>query len=294
MTRAPAWQDGYPEGVPLRVAAIDFLNPAPLMWDFYHPPHASLLAERYDVMLMQPAECARRLLAGEADLGLIPIAALTSSLQIVPGCTIASLTRVRSIQLISKVPLDQVRTVAADTASRSSVAYTKLILKHFYANSPSFEPVPADPRLMLQQHDAALLIGDPALLALEQRAEIEADTGPLTWHDIAYLWHTHTQLPWVAAVWAVRADLPLSQREREQLFVDLNASRKRGQQNISTLVEEWTPRIALAPSTIEAYLTRNIHYLLDPACKQAMITFRALAAEEKILPPLEPLPFLEL
>ena len=286
--------DRYPEEVPLRVAAIDFLNPAPLMWDFYHPPHSSLLAERYNVMLMQPSECARQLLAGEADLGLIPIAALTPSLRIVPGCTIASLARVRSIQLIAKVPLDQLRTVAADTASRSSVAYTQLILKRFYSNSPSFEPLVADLGEMLRQHDAALLIGDPALLALEHRAEIEAEIGPLTWHDIADLWHTHTQLPWVAAVWAVRADLPLSRREREQLFVDLNASRKRGQQHIPTLVEEWTPRLAIPPSTIHTYLTRNIHYLLDAACRQAITTFRTLAADEGILPPLEPLPFLEL
>jgi len=264
------------------------------MWDFHHPPHANLLAERYTLHLTQPSECARQLLAGEADLGLIPIAALTPALRIVPGCTIASLSRVRSIQLISKVPLDKIRTIAADTASRSSVTYAELILKHFYKNSPTFEPFPADPVAMLQQHDAALLIGDPALLALEQRTAIEVTLGPLTWHDVAHLWHTHTQLPWVAAVWAIRADLTLSQREREQLFLDLNASRKRGQQNIHTLVEEWTPRIAVPPSTIDTYLTQNIHYLLDPACKQAIAAFRNLAAKENILPPLQPLPYLEL
>ncbi len=280
--------------MPLRVAAIDFLNPAPLMWDFHHPPHASLLAERYTLHLTQPSECARQLLAGEADLGLIPIAALTPALRIVPGCTIASLDRVRSIQLLSKVPLDQIRTIAADTASRSSVAYAELILRRFHANSPQFEPAAADPIAMLREHDAALLIGDPALLALEQRTAIEAELGPLAWHDIAHLWHTHTGLPWVAAVWAVRADLTLSQREREQLFLDLNASRKRGQQNIAALVAEWTPRIAVPPSTIHTYLTQNIHYLLDPACKQAIATFRTLAAEASILPPLDPLPYLEL
>jgi chorismate dehydratase len=264
------------------------------MWDFHHPPHANLLAERYTLHLTQPSECARQLLAGEADLGLIPIAALTPALRIVPGCAIASLSRVRSIQLISKVPLDRIGSLAADTASRSSIAYAELILKHFYKNSPAFEPAKADPLAMLQQHDAALLIGDPALLAVEQRTQIEAAMGPLTWHDVAHLWHMHTQLPWVAAVWAVRADLVLSQREREQLFLDLNASRKRGQQNIPTLVEEWAPRIAIPPSTIHHYLTQNIHYLLDPGCKQAIATFHTLAAEESILAALNPLPYLEL
>ena len=279
--------------MPLRVAAIDFLNPAPLMWDFLHPPHATALAERYDIHLTQPSECARQLLAGEADLGLIPIAALTPTLRIVPGCTIASLRQVRSIQLLSRKPLTDVRTIAADTASRSSVAYTELILKHFHHIAPTFHPHPADPVAMLRDHDAALLIGDPALLALEQRDAIEAITGPLHWHDIAQLWHQHTALPWVAAVWAVRADVALSQREREQLFLDLNTSRRHGQQHIEDLVTEWAPRIALPPPTIRTYLTENIHYLLDDPCKQTIATFRNLAAQHKILPPLPTLPFLE-
>src|SRR3979409_1460405 len=61
----------------LRVAAINFLNPAPLMWDFEHSPLAAALAERYQLHYTLPSLCARELLAGRADLGLIPIAALT-------------------------------------------------------------------------------------------------------------------------------------------------------------------------------------------------------------------------
>src|ERR1700733_9510744 len=87
---------------PLRVAAIDFLNPAPLMWDFEHPPLAAELAQHYQLTYTQPSECAARLLAGSADLVLIPIAALTPELAIVPGCVIASRDEVRSIQLIVK------------------------------------------------------------------------------------------------------------------------------------------------------------------------------------------------
>src|SRR5712692_3073748 len=126
----------------LRVAAINFLNPAPLMWDFEHPPLAAHLAQRYQLHYTQPSLCAAELLAARADLGLIPIAALTPELAIVPGCAIASLDQVRSIQLIVKlnVKLDapganaaapdqalrRVRSIAADTASRSSLAYTQV------------------------------------------------------------------------------------------------------------------------------------------------------------------------
>jgi chorismate dehydratase len=76
----------------VRVAAIDFLNPAPLMWDFEYPPLNASLALRYKIERMFPSECATRLAEGTADIGLIPIASLatTPGLRILPGCTIAS------------------------------------------------------------------------------------------------------------------------------------------------------------------------------------------------------------
>ena len=88
----------------LRIAAINFLNPAPLMWDFEHPPLDSALAERYHIDRMLPSECADRLAAGDADIGLVPIAALAvnPSLRILPGCTIAAKQRVRSLLLVHR------------------------------------------------------------------------------------------------------------------------------------------------------------------------------------------------
>jgi chorismate dehydratase len=273
------------------------------MWDFEHPPHKIALAERYAIHSTQPSRCADDLLAARADLGLIPIAALTPELAIVPGCTIASLDRVRSIQLIVKQSvaapvrpedvLAQVRTIAADTASRSSLAYTQILFRKFIRSDPSFLPAAADPYAMLAQADAALLIGDPALLALESRAEIEAAAGPCLWLDLAHEWRTRTGLPWVAAVWAVRPEaLANSSTNQAQLIADLQSSRDRGLANIESLVSEWTPRIAIPPATIREYLTRNIHYTLTPGCIAAIELFRAYAAEAAILPPLPSLRFL--
>ncbi len=280
--------------MPLRVAAIDFLNPAPLMWDFHHPPHRSILAERYDLHLTAPAQCATELLAGRADLGLIPIAALTPELRIVPGCTIASLHQVRSIQLIVKPPLGipKIRSIAMDTASRSSVAYAQILFGQV-GIQPEYRPSVADPIAMLSDADAALVIGDPALLALERRAEIEAAVGPCLWFDLAELWTRRTGLPWVAAVWAVRPEAVPTRESRAQLVADLNASREHGAMHIEDLVAEWTLRIALPPATIRSYFTENIHYALDPACIQAIATFRYLAARVGALDPLSRLPFLK-
>jgi len=267
------------------VAAIDFLNPAPLMWDFEHPPLASKLGQHYTLAYMTPAQCAASLLAGESDLGLIPIAALTPELAIVPGSTIASLDRVRSIQLIVRGdrPLDQVKTVAADTASRSSLAYTHVLFQKFLGTSPEFLARPANPIAMLEAAEAALLIGDPALLALETRSQIEQQLGPCQWFDLAHEWKTRTGLPWVAAVWAVR---PEAIADPTRLIDDLDRSRTNGLAHIDDLVREWTPRIALPAETIRTYLTRNIHYELDAACLEALRLFRAYAAEIGVLPPL--------
>jgi chorismate dehydratase len=288
----------------LRVAAIDFLNPAPLMWDFNHPPHADSFAERYQIHSTQPAQCAIELLEGRADLGLIPIAALTPELAIVPGCTIASLDHVRSIQLIIRLkrncsPTDidhalaVVRTVAADTASRSSLAYAQILFRKFIATDPTFLPAPADAIAMLQQADAALLIGDPALVALESRDQIEAAAGPCLWLDLAHEWITRAHLPWVAAVWAVRPEsLAASALTPTRLIADLQQSRDHGLAHIDQLVAEWTPRIALPAATIHHYLTHNIHYTLSPACIEAIALFRRYAAEVSVLPPLPSLRFL--
>jgi chorismate dehydratase len=287
----------------LRVAAIDFLNPAPLMWDFEHPPRNAALAERYDVHYTLPSCCADDLLAGRADLGLIPIASLTPELAIVPGCTIASLDHVRSIQLIVKRKgsssetaghtLAAVRTIAADTASRSSLAYAQILFRRFLHTDPEFLPAPADPIAMLARADAALLIGDPALLALESRDQIEQASGPCLWVDMAHEWRVRTNLPWVAAVWAVRLEaLTTSTVCTAQLIADLQQSRDHGIAHIDSLVEEWTPRIALSPAVIRAYLNRNIHYTLDQDCIATIELFRRYAAEADILPPLPTLRFL--
>lgn len=284
------------------------------MWDFEHAPRSAALAERYSIRHTTPSQCANDVLAGRAELGLIPIASLTQDMAIVPGCAIASLDRVRSIQLILKIGTDRamrkgdrtnhmedaadsarllarLRTIAADTASRSSLAYAQILFRRFIGTNPKLIPASADPIAMLGQADAALLIGDPALLALENRQQIEQAAGPCVWFDLAHEWRLRTGLPWVAAVWAVRPDA-LSRVTPAQLTGDLQQSRDNGLAHIDALVEEWTPRIAIPPDTIRFYLTRNVHYDLSRDCIAAIELFRRYAAEADILPPLDSLRFL--
>ncbi len=277
----------------LRVAAISFLNPAPLLYHFEHEPHASERKRHYDTRYTLPSQCAEQLRTGEADLGLIPIASLASMPQVVavPGCTIASLNQVRSIQLILRpgVTLATIHTLATDAASRSSAAYVRTILHHFHGIHPAIHEEAADLATMLHHSEAALLIGDHALLALEAREHGThpfAEAAGYTWIDVAQLWHEHTNLPWVAAVWAVRPDaLDRTGITAAQLTQDLQQSRDAGLTHIANIVAEWLPRLPLSAETIHDYLTANIHYTLDAPCLQAIDRFYTLAASANVLPP---------
>jgi chorismate dehydratase len=280
----------------LRVAAIGFLNPAPLMWDFEHAPLNEALSKRYVVDRMTPAECAARLADGRADIGLIPIASLatTPGLRILPGCTIASKGKVRSLILVHRASMSpsKLRSVAADAASRTTLAYARMMFHKWGNAEVPFLPMVADLDAMLERADAAILIGDPALLALEERNNQFERTGEeLVYIDLAEEWRKLTGLAFVSAVWGVAANV----REPatggtvldESIADDFILSRDHGLANIDALVAEWSQRFPIPEETIRIYLTANIHYVLDEECVEGMRGFYRMAAEYGILPPYE-------
>jgi chorismate dehydratase len=298
------------------------------MWDFEHPPLDAVLASRYQVDRTTPSECAARLAAGQADIGLVPIAALAANptLRILPGCTIASKHRVRSLLLVRRAtqPLAALRSVAADTASRTTVAYARILFHRWGNPSVPFLPLAADLDRMLDHADAAILIGDPALLALEERENRLERTGEdLVYHDLAEEWITLTGLPFVSAVWAValgslsnnvrvpqvsnlrpgivdaldpksqnsgapEPDLSLSKglasETWDSISHDFIQSRDHGLANIDALVAEWSARLPIPEKTIRSYLTGNIHYILDDQCIAGMKAFFRETAALGILP----------
>jgi chorismate dehydratase len=283
----------------LRVAAIGFLNPAPLMWDFEHPPLDEALAKRYVVDRMTPAECAARLGDGRADIGLIPIASLatTPGLRILPGCTIASKGKVRSLILVHRASTSpsKVRSVAADAASRTTLVYARMMFHKWGNAEVPFLPMAADLDTMLERADAAILIGDPALLALEERNNQFERTGEeLVYLDLAEEWRKLTGLAFVSAVWGVtqNVDAPAAGASRgaavdKSVVQDVIRSRDHGLANIDALAAEWSNRFAIPDETIRTYLTANIHYVLDEECVEGMRGFFRMAAEYGILPPYE-------
>lgn len=223
---------------------------------------------------------------GSADIGLIPVAAFASipRAAIVPGCAIASLDHVQSILLVVRSGQEGargVKRVALDTASLTSVAYTRIFFAKLWRTSPEFVPHAPDLEAMLSIADGALLIGDPALLALKDREARERRTGErLEYVDLAHEWRAWTGTPWVSAFWAVREDgFGAETVGKAQLVEDFEHSRDQGLLHIDDLALEWSTRKPLTAEALRMYLTENIYYFLDDACLAGLDLFYRYAVE---------------
>src|SRR5690242_6390515 len=145
----------------MRISAISYLNTAPLMWDF----ERGLASPEFEISYTVPSLCAAELKQGTADIGIIPAAAYATipDLEILPGVAIASKQAVASILLVSRKPIEDIRSVALDSSSLTSVALTRVLFANFWGGQRAYASAAPHLESMLQDHDAALLIGDPAL-----------------------------------------------------------------------------------------------------------------------------------
>src|SRR5213593_1396213 len=248
----------------LRISAISYLNTAPLMWDFEH----GSIGREFEISYTSPSQCAAALHEGSADIGIIPAAAYATipNLSILPSVAIASRCAVRSILLVSKTPLEKIRSVALDNSSLTSAALLKVLFAKWWRGERSFNDMVPDLERMLEHHDAALLIGDPAL---------KVDRSRYVTYDLAEEWIRFTGKPFVFAFWAVRQAALDCAAPVSDLAGVFQASRDHGlrAENLQQIAREWGPRLGLSEADVISYLTENIYYELDPACLEGLRLF---------------------
>jgi chorismate dehydratase len=270
----------------IRVSAISFLNTAPLMWDFEHQPTAEL-TQNLTIRYTLPSRCAEELAEGTADIGIVPVITTSTipDLVIVPDVAIAARGPVRSILLISKKPIADVRNVAVDTSSRTSVVLLQVLLTKFHGGPREFVAMEPDLGRMLQTCDAALLIGDPALTTL---------TSNLYVYDLAYCWNTLTKKPFVFAVWAVRKQAIAEGKPGLPIAQIFQRSRDHGLQpsSIRAIALDWSPRLGLPPHDLESYLRDSVYYRLDAECKEGLDLYFKYAFECGLIPKVPRLEYL--
>jgi chorismate dehydratase len=289
----------------LRISIVEFLNTAPLVWGFTDGP----LAGRYDLSFAVPSQCAEDLKAGRADVGIIPAIEYQRMENVValPGMAVASKNEVRSILIISKVPIEQARSFALDTNSRSSVGLVRVLCQRHWKIAPEFIDAAPDADAMLGRADAALIIGDPALRlrlkvdALEAKVPQDADcccggkdeplvkdVQTLFVYDVAQQWREMTGLACVLAIWVARRGTVTP-----EIAADFQASRAYGLAHIGEIAEGAALKLDLPPRALEEYLTKNIDFSLDEENLAGLNLYYEECARAGLIPRARPLEFLD-
>jgi chorismate dehydratase len=230
----------------LRVGIVNYLNSKPLAWGFLKGHHADLFAPTYH----PPALVARLLGQGNLDIGLIPSIEVQRipGLKILPDLCVSATHEVRSVLLISSVPQDQIRRVALDQNSRTSAALLRILMQERFHLDPEYLTERADVPRMLEDADAALVIGDPAL---------KVDREKYLVFDLAAEWKALTGLPFVFAVWAVRPEV-----EFPDLGFYFKSSLRYGMSSLDIVVREAAAELNLDTADVRSYLTENLGFFL--------------------------------
>lgn len=249
-----------------RIGAVRYLNTKPLIEGLADNPDVQLLLEL-------PSQLASLLLANQIDAGLIPIVDFLShpELNLIPGISISCEGPVLSVAIFSRVPFSQIKTLATDVGSHTSIVLAQILLHQYFGKIPTLTPFSMDQLPSESQADAVLLIGDRALTA-------ELPDYPYSW-DLGWEWQKLTGLPMVFAVWAARSEL-----DQSALTKLLTTAKHSGLKKRATLAHNTSRELQLDGPTCRKYLEYIIRFDLGPREIQAISEFARLGQSLQLLP----------
>ena len=258
---------------PIRLGAVGYLNARPLVYGLDRQPRFEL---RYDI----PSECARLLHAHAIDVGLIPSIEYLRGpgpYAFVPGPAVTSRGPVASVAIYTRVEPRDIRSIAMDTSSRTSVALATVLLRRVHGVTADALPMAPDLEAMLARADAALIIGDAALF-LDHQSAIRNPQSAILKIDLGELWTRSTGLPFVYAVWAgwpgamQPDDIGLLRRARDE-----------GVAQSDEVARAYYPDDLGRQAVAKRYLRDNIRYFLGDEELEGLRTFYRYAADEGLV-----------
>ncbi|QQS31763.1 MAG: menaquinone biosynthesis protein [Acidobacteriota bacterium] len=266
----------------IRISASSYSNTAPLIWSFLY---GSGRGTAEVILDNAPSRSAELLAEDRVDAALVPVivSQFLDDVRIVRGVCVGARESVRSVCLVTDGrELVDVRSVALDTSSRTSVVLTKIIFREFLGFEPEWLDAAPDIDAMLSTSDAALIIGDPALALSEPPAA--ADGLTLRTFDLAELWHRYTGLGFIFAMWMTR---------RSGVPLDLAAARDEGVANIDAIAANYAASTGLSIADMADYLRNNICYTPDETMLAGMELYFELAEKQGLIPNRRELNFLQ-
>jgi len=279
----------------LRISVVQYLNTAPLVYGFTR----GALQNKYDLSFTVPSQCADDLRDGRADVAIIPAIEFQRihDLVVLPNLAIAAKRRVRSLLILSRKPIAEVKSIALDGSSRSTQALTRILCAEHWQIKPAFFEAKFDSTTtILEQADAALLIGDPALrLAISiagnatlgaagelmcnpNKAGINA-TETLHVYDVVQEWRRLTGLPAVLAVWAGRRE-----SVTPEIVADFARSKEYGIAHLAEISAAASIEQNLPAADLLNYLQENIDFSLDSDNLAGLELYYCLAAKLGLIP----------
>jgi chorismate dehydratase len=266
---APVFEDtGAAEVLPLRIGAVGYLNARPLTWTLDRNP------ERWQIRYDVPSVCSALLHAGDVELGLIPSIDYLQSgeYRLVPGVGIGSRGPVASVALYTRRSVGELRHIALDTSSRTSVTLIRVLCRYHFHVEPRFVPHGPDLGGMTREYDAGLLIGDPAF---------DADHAALGLQkiDLGEEWTAMTGLPFVYAAWTGRRGALTSAQVEA-----LQAAQAEGVRSAEMIASEYGRGDPVRAARATAYLRDNVRYGLGPDEAAGLQLFLDYASELGLAP----------
>jgi chorismate dehydratase len=195
---------------------------------------------------------------------------------IVPGVCVGSRERVRSVNLVSKLDdLREVRKVALDESSRTSATLVKIIFREFLGFEPEWVSAAPDLNAMLDENDAALIIGDPGMTFSRRGFEV---------FDMASLWRKHTGHGFVFAIWMIGTTA-----SPEAQSIDFVAACREGVARTEEIIDFYQPTLGLARDELQTYLRDNLSFFPDEELRAGLNLYYQLAFKHGLIPAVKPL-----
>jgi chorismate dehydratase len=246
----------------IRISAVSYLNTKPFLYGL-RKANLPNVAISVDI----PSECARKLLTGEVDLGLVPVAIIPQLAysEILPGFCIGADGPVDSVKLYSQVPLNEIKTILCDYQSRTSVMLARILAKEFWKINPEWKNAETGYEATILGNTAGIIIGDRTF-SIEGKFKYE--------YDLSEEWKKHTGLPFVFAAWVSNTKLPAT------FIKEFGHALAIGISEIDQVVTE--EKSAYPDYDVAHYLKSALKFELQPAYIKAMELYLEKVAHVQI------------